>query len=719
NDALLVAGRLLRNGGKSMLFTDADSHPTGATTAAVSALYTSKSLRMSVLLSGRCTGPAFDGSSAVRDADGMDPRDSQNPDAGDGEFATDRLPPEPTLGTESSIETNAAIARATGGMFAAIPGIKSGDVTETTRYINTGTNIAVSASIPTVGLVTPGDGPRATTIDIDIEGSTTNFQSSSVVTFAGTGITVNSRTVKSPTVITANVTIAADAALGFRDVTVTTELGGGTVESATGVGAFNVTTTPTSPTILSVSPNSLGPGQTVDVTIKGINTNFTNASMPVFCVSTFCTSTGGHDTNVVLNAITPVDATTVIVNLTIDTDAIIGYRSVSVITGSEVARETVVGPFLIAPTAADIAALTSVTPASGSIGQTLTIDVVGANTNFVNGTSALSFSGTGITVNSTTVTSPTTVSASITIDAGATPGFRDIFVTTDGESAALLNGFNVLGSVPTAQPATGLYVASVVGNLVTLRFTPPAFGLPPDNYVLEGGINPGEVLASIATNSAYPIFTFIAPTGAFYVRMHTLSGASRSGPSNEIRLYVNVPAPPSPPASLTGTVDGTSLTLSWRNTFEGGAPQSHLLDVTGAAVATLPLPLGEQFSFIGVPGGTYTLRVRSVNAGGVSAASDPVTLSFPGACSGVPVAPTSFLASRMGNLVKVDWEPPASGPAPTGFTLIVTGTFNLTIPTTGRTLQGEVPSGVYNLSVRGINSCGLGVVTAVQTIVVP
>ncbi|HUE84834.1 MAG TPA: hypothetical protein VMO26_02040, partial [Vicinamibacterales bacterium] len=47
NDALLVAGRLLRNGGKSMLFTDADSHPTGATTAAVSALYTSKSLRMS------------------------------------------------------------------------------------------------------------------------------------------------------------------------------------------------------------------------------------------------------------------------------------------------------------------------------------------------------------------------------------------------------------------------------------------------------------------------------------------------------------------------------------------------------------------------------------------------------------------------------------------------------------------------------------------------
>ena len=92
----------------------------------------------------------------------------------------------------------------------------------------------------------------------------------------------------------------------------------------------------------------------------------------------------------------------------------------------------------------------------------------------------------------------------------------------------------------TVEPPTGVFVSSVVGNTVTLRWTPPPGGLPPTDYVLEGGVNPGEVLASIFVGSANPIYTFVAPTGAFHARIHTLSGASRSGPSNEIRIFVNV-----------------------------------------------------------------------------------------------------------------------------------------------------------------------------------
>ena len=112
---------------------------------------------------------------------------------------------------------------------------------------------------------------------------------------------------------------------------------------------------------------------------------------------------------------------------------------------------------------------------------------------------------------------------------------------------------------------------------------PAPGGLPPTDYVLEGGVNPGEVLASISVGSANPIYTFVAPTGAFHVRMHTLSGATRSAPSNEIRIFVNVPAPPSAPADLLGLVNGSSVALAWRNTFEGGAPGGLILDVTGRA----------------------------------------------------------------------------------------------------------------------------------------
>ena len=92
---------------------------------------------------------------------------------------------------------------------------------------------------------------------------------------------------------------------------------------------------------------------------------------------------------------------------------------------------------------------------------------------------------------------------------------------------------------PPVQAPTGLVASSIVGNVVTLRWTIPTIGPTPTNFVLEGGLNPGEVLASIPTKSPFPIFTIAAPTGAFYVRMHALAGAERSGPSNEIRIFVN------------------------------------------------------------------------------------------------------------------------------------------------------------------------------------
>ena len=69
---------------------------------------------------------------------------------------------------------------------------------------------------------------------------------------------------------------------------------------------------------------------------------------------------------------------------------------------------------------------------------------------------------------------------------------------------------------PPLQAPTGLVASSIVGNVVTLRWTIPTIGPTPTNFVLEGGLNPGEVLGSIPTNSPFPIFTIAAPTGAFY-----------------------------------------------------------------------------------------------------------------------------------------------------------------------------------------------------------
>jgi hypothetical protein len=272
---------------------------------------------------------------------------------------------------------------------------------------------------------------------------------------------------------------------------------------------------------------------------------------------------------------------------------------------------------------------------------------------------------------------------------------------------------------PLVQPPTGLRAWSIDGNVVTLRWDTPPIGPTPTGFVLEGGVAPGQVLASIPTNSPYPIHTFSAPSGAFYVRVHALAGADRSGPSNEIRIFVNTPTPPSAPADLLGLVNGSSLNLAWRNTFEGGAPTSLVLNVAGAFDTSVVMSATDRFTYHGVPGGTYTFSVSAMNAAGTSSASNPVTLTFPGACSGAPLSPAGFLAYKIGNAIFVVWDAATSGSAPTEYVLNVSGAFAGSFATAGRTMSGTVGPGSYGLSAVATNSCGASPATLVQTIVIP
>jgi hypothetical protein len=422
NAALMAAGRLLRNGGVAMLITDADSRPDGPNRNAVTQLYRSKSLTLSTLLSGSCSS-------------GTSLESSDMNDSGYSESTNyDEYPPEPVLGTESSVRTFSEESIETGGVFTFIPGIKSGDTTETQRYVNTGTNIAVSSAVPAIALVTPADGQRGTTVNLEINGANTNFQSSSVVSIAGDGVTVNSRTINSPEKITANVTIAPGASLGFRDVTVTTNTGKS--EIATGFGAFNVIAALTGPSITSVTPSQGAQGTTLNVAITGINTHFVNG-----------TSVANFGSGITVNSTTVLNASSLSANITISPTATTSPRHVSVTTGTETANDSGVGFFMVIAPPPPIPRIILLNPVLGTQGQTLNVAITGENTHFVNGTSVGSLSGSNITVNSTTVTSPTSATMNITIAPNAQLGFRDVFVTTGGENAAILSAFQVLDDV--------------------------------------------------------------------------------------------------------------------------------------------------------------------------------------------------------------------------------------------------------------------------------
>jgi len=88
----------------------------------------------------------------------------------------------------------------------------------------------------TVISLTSNSGNQGQTLDVTIAGA--NFTGATAVSF-GDGITVNRFNVSNDTQITANITIAADAAPGTRDVSVTTPAGAGTL-----TGGFTVTPKP-------------------------------------------------------------------------------------------------------------------------------------------------------------------------------------------------------------------------------------------------------------------------------------------------------------------------------------------------------------------------------------------------------------------------------------------------------------------------------------------
>ena len=137
----------------------------------------------------------------------------------------------------------------------------------------------------------------------------------------------------------------------------------------------------------------------------------------------------------------------------------------------------------------------------------------------------------------------------------------------------------------------------------------------------KGGTTPGQVLGSLPMGASATTFTFQAPTGAFYVRMHTLAGGLRSAASNEVRLFANVAALPAAPTNLLSNVDGNTLSLAWMNNASGGAPTRLHLVVRGPLNTFLPIPVTESISFPNVP--------RARTPSGFTGSTRPATVRIP------------------------------------------------------------------------------------------
>lgn len=176
---------------------------------------------------------------------------------------------------------------------------------------------------------------------------------------------------------------------------------------------------------------------------------------------------------------------------------------------------------------------------------------------------------------------------------------------------------------------------------------------------------------------------------------------------------------PGAPASLTSSVTGSTVQLTWTAPSAGAAASSYVVEAgsasglidlanfdTGNAAVTLTVT--------SVPAGSYFVRVRAKTSAGSGNASNEVILTVAGgACTTAPGAPTGLAATVSGTSVSLSWRAAIAGCTPTGYVLeagSASGLSNLANVNTGSPVTSFSASGIapgtYFVRVRAGNDVG-------------
>ncbi len=278
----------------------------------------------------------------------------------------------------------------------------------------------VSTGSAQLSAVSPPTAPQGSTnLNVNLTGLFTHWvQGTSIATF-GSGITVNSLTVNTLTTATANITISNTATIGSYSPTVTTG-----AEVATLTGGFSVTAGV--PALTTVLPGTIQAGTTGNIVINGAFTNFQQA---------FTTVSFGS--GITVNFITVSGFTQLTANITAASNAAVGGRTIQVSTNSQDVQ--ISGAFNVT---AGTPVITQINPNFGNPGQTLNVTLTGLYTDWIQGTTTVSF-GSGMTVNTVTVSLTNSLVANITIGASTPTGPYDVTTTTGGEVETVPGGFTV------------------------------------------------------------------------------------------------------------------------------------------------------------------------------------------------------------------------------------------------------------------------------------
>ena len=209
------------------------------------------------------------------------------------------------------------------------PGWRTLTVTTGPQALTLATAVRVEDSTPVLVSAQPNGGRQGQTFAVAIAGQFTSFAPGVSTVSFGPEVTINSVTVASPTSLTANITIGANAVLGQRNVVVTT----GT-QVVTRANGFTISAS--NAVVSSLSPNFAVQGATLPVTIRGSQTSFAQGRTTV-----------DFGPGISVGAVTVSSPVLLTATLTLSPDAMVGQRNVTVTTIAEVAR--LANGFTVAP----------------------------------------------------------------------------------------------------------------------------------------------------------------------------------------------------------------------------------------------------------------------------------------------------------------------------------------------------------------------------------
>lgn len=337
-------------------------------------------------------------------------------------------------------------------------------------------------------------------------------------------------------------------------------------------------------------------------------------------------------------------------------------------------------------------------------------------------------SGTGVTVTSVAVSSPTSLTLVLNT-AGAAAGARTLTITNPDGQTSTLAGALTVGATTPAPPAfagapgdrtifdsgagasTGVLrfvVADPQGSPVTLTATSSNPAVIPSNRV-----------QLVAPDSLGNASVTVSSIGVYGTSTITLTASDGTLTSTAVFVVTVGPsAVPGPPQGLGAIVTRNRVTFTWQAPASTAAEPvtGYRLEAGTAPGQTIAVILtGDVLSYtvFNAPNGVFFVRLRAQTAAGVSTPSNEV--QFATGQAGPPLAPLALLATVQDTVVAMQWTENPQGPIITGYQVRagsapgVTDIGVLPLPPTARTFTANAPPGTYYVRVVAVNAAGAGV----------